>query len=78
MRDWHASAAQTPAVRLVPITASANAIDQTRAIFIDTAGSFTIALAAEAGVDRTITLPAGLHPFSIVKCSAGTGLWAVY
>lgn len=72
-----ADSQMVPFKRLVPITASATAFDATRSIFIETAGSFTIVM-EEASDERTITLPVGTHPMCIVKCTAGTGLWAGY
>ena len=67
-----------PAKRAVSITASGTAFDETRGIFIETAGSFTVVFAEGSGSGVTMTLPAGVLPFAIVKCTAGTGLWALY
>lgn len=68
-----------PARRAVAITASATAFAATRSVFIETDGSFTIAFVDDAANTVTMTLVAGtVYPFSIVKCTAGTGLVALY
>lgn len=68
-----------PAKRAVSITASATAFAETRGVFIETEGSFTILFAESSdGNAVTMTLPVGVHPFAITKCTSGTGLWALY
>jgi len=67
-----------PAKRAVSKTASATPFDETRGIFIETAGSFTLIFAEGSGTGVTMTLPVGVLPFAIVACTAGTGLWALY
>jgi hypothetical protein len=79
MSNLPAAAQIIPAGRAVAITASGTLITETRAIFIETAGSFTILFAGSSdGNPVTMTLPVGVHPFAITKCTAGTGLWALY
>lgn len=68
-----------PARRAVAITASATAFAETRGVFIETDGSFTMAFADDAATTVSMTLVAGtVYPFSIVKCTSGTGLVALY
>lgn len=79
MSNLPADAQIVPAKRAVAITASSTAFAETRGIFIETAGSFTILFADSGnGTAVTMTLPAGVLPFAIIKCTAGTGLWALY
>lgn len=66
-----------PAKRAVAITASTNFFDESRGIHIDTAGSFTVQF-SESSTPVTMNFPAGCLPYAIVKCTAGTGLWALY
>jgi hypothetical protein len=73
-----AEAQIVPAKRAVSRTASADAFDETRGIFIETAGSFTVVFAEGSGSGVTMTFAVGVYPFAIVKCTAGTGLWALY
>ncbi|MEW9535702.1 hypothetical protein MRBLRC7O_000912 [Agrobacterium radiobacter] len=68
-----------PVRRAVAITASATAFAETRGVFIETDGSFTVAFVDDAANTVTMTLVAGtVYPFSIVKCTVGTGLFAMY
>jgi len=78
MSNLPAEAQIVPAKRAVAITASSTAFDETRGIFIETAGSFTLVFAEGSGSGVTMTLPVGTQPFAIVKCTAGTGLCALY
>lgn len=79
MSNLPAASQIVPATRAVSRTASATAFDECRSIFIETAGSFTILFVGSGdGSTVTMTLPVGTHPFAIIKCTAGTGLWTLY
>lgn len=78
MPNFPMAAQIAPFRRLVEITASANSFAETRGIFIETAGDFTVSFADDAANTITLTLAQGTHPFCIVKCTAGTGLCAGY
>lgn len=68
-----------PARRAVAITASATVFAATRSVFIETDGSFTVAFVDDSANTVSMTLVAGtVYPFSIVKCTSGTGLVALY
>lgn len=78
MANFPMAAQIAPFRRLVEKTASATAFDETRGIFIETAGDFTLVFADDAANTITLTLDKGTHPFCIIKCTAGTGLCAGY
>lgn len=79
MSNLPAAAQIVPAGRAVAITAGGSDIIETRGIFIETAGSFTILFAGSSnGTAVTMSLPIGVYPFAITRCTAGTGLWALY
>ena len=77
MANFPMAAQIAPFRNLIEITAGASSFAETRGIFIETAGDFTIQM-ADASSAITLTLAVGTHPMCITKCTAGTGLFAGY
>lgn len=77
MANFPMAAQIAPFRNLIAITASATAFAETRGVYIDTAGSFTIRM-ADAASTITLALEKGTHPMCITHCTSGTGLYAGY